>query len=84
MAFAPGTINVTKLLQLLEEGKGEIYKSKNGDDMIKVNINFSQDQFISMGGFNTNLSLWSSQKIGKCIFGNFKTNFEHLRKDGII
>lgn len=84
MAFGPGQLNITKLLQFIEEGKAETYKSKDGDDMLKVNINFNQPQFISMGGFNANISLFNRESKCRPIFGSFKVDYEHLRKDGII
>lgn len=82
MAYAKGIINISKLLAHIEEGKAEFFKSKDGDDMVKVNINFSNR--LSMNGSNTTISLFNPGIKGKCIFGNFKLDYEHLKNDGLV
>lgn len=82
MAYAKGIINISKLLSHIEDGKAELFKSKDGDDMVKVNINFSDR--LSMNGSNTTISLFNSKVKGKCIFGNFKLDYEHLKSEGLI
>lgn len=84
MAFGPGLMNLTRFLQLIDEGRYESFKSSQGDTMIYINTNFLQEQFRTQNGSNGTISLWSRKPIGKCNFASFKVDYDHLRKDGII
>lgn len=83
MAYAKGQLNVTKLLSLLEANKSSLYKSENGDDILKININFHEGRLNN--GSNVSISLFNPQNKGlNLFFGNANLDYKNLKYAGII
>lgn len=83
MAFAKGNINITKLLNMIEQHPEALYKSSYGDDMLNININFHNR--LSESGKNVTISLFDKTlSNANPIFGNAKLDFNHLKHEKLI